>query len=183
MGKVNISFHVYSQISYSWIIEMIAHITQRNDIISIIFQELLESNKPCNGLLRHDDFFLTTKRWCHMTHGNAEARGCEKQIVNPKKARNATKDKVQLSTPPVKASYSPPFCHPFTTQNQANLLVAGDFLDCSYVMDWCATAQGIKLPSVCVKLGHIKKKKSCIVQSCIFIPKKLVILSFFLLLK
>lgn len=33
--KLNISFDVYSQISNSWMIEIMAHITQRNNIISI----------------------------------------------------------------------------------------------------------------------------------------------------
>lgn len=35
-------------------------------------------------------------------------------------------------------------------------------MDCSLVIDWCATVQGITLPSVCVMLGHIKKNIKCI---------------------
>lgn len=118
------------------------------------------SNKPSNGLLSHDGFCSLQSigvTWHLGVPRHPRARGCEKQIVNPEKARNATKDKVQLSTPPVEAWYSPPFCHPFTAQNQPNLLAAGDFLECSEIMDWCAIVQGIALPSVRVKLEHIKK--------------------------
>lgn len=142
MGKLNISFDVYFYISNSWNKEIPAHITQRNNLILVIFQELLVSNKPGNGLLGHNDFCSlqsSSVTWHVGMPRHPRARGCEKQIVNPEKARNATKDKVQLSTPPVKASNSPPFCHPFTTQNQPNLLVAGDSLDCSYGL-MCYTA-------------------------------------------
>lgn len=96
---------------------------------------------------------------------NAKASSNEKQIINKSyKGENA---KVQLSTPCVKAWLSSPFCHSFSTQNQPDLLVAGDSLFCSLVMDSCATVQGITLPSVCVKLGHIKKD-----QVQFFFPKE-----------
>ena len=71
--------------------------------------------------------------WCHMTW-NAKASGCEQQDRKSCKGKNATKDKVQLSTPPVKASHSPPFWHSFTAQNQPDLLAAGDPLGSSYIM-------------------------------------------------
>lgn len=70
-----------------------------------------------------------------------------------------------------------PSVTPSPTQNQPDLLVAGDFLDCSEVMDWCATAQGIALPSVCWSSDTLKKKKKKKKIKCTFLPKKLVILS------
>ena len=39
-------------------------------------------------------------------------------------------------------------------------------------MDWCAAARGIALPSVCVKLGHIKKKKKK--KKSVFILRRLL---------
>lgn len=71
-----------------------ADITQRNNEILIIFQDLPVSNKPCNGLLRHNDFCSLQSSgvtWHMGMQRHPRARGCEKQIVNPEKGKKCNK--------------------------------------------------------------------------------------------
>lgn len=123
-------------------------------------QEQLVSNKPCHRLFSGMMVFALYK--AVVSHDSWECRGhggqrlWEADRKSGKKARNATKDKVRLSTPPVKAPYSPPFRHPLTTRNQPYLLVTGDFLGCSYNVLQCRV---LGFPLFVLSFKALKKVK------------------------
>lgn len=136
---------------------MIAIIAIRGHKISMVFQRNY-SCKPSpaaifSGMMSFAHYKAT------VSHDTWERRGqrlWEADRKSPKKAKKM-QQKTKCNSPHLPSG--PPSCHPFSSRNQPDLLVAGDFLDHSEVMDWCATVECITLPSACVELWHCRKKR------------------------